>query len=196
MDKKQEKIKNFLRETEKLKQVKRKTYLSNRQDKEDAAQHSWELVLMALTLEEYLPKGASLLKILKILAVHDLVEIDCGDTYAFDSSQKNKKSEKEKHAAKRLFKILPAQKGREFLSLWREYEEGSSIEARVAKVIDRTAPIAQFNASKKIDKEFRASSQECYDYAIGNLEEFPDLKRYFKAIIKEAVRVKGDKVDF
>ncbi|MFW5885092.1 MAG: HD domain-containing protein [Patescibacteria group bacterium] len=196
MDKKQEKIKNFLREAEKLKQIKRKTYLSNRQDREDVAQHSWELMLMVLTLEEYLPAGADLLKVLKILAVHDLVEIDCGDTYALDSSQKFKKSEKERQAAKRIFSFLPAKKGREFLELWREYEEGSSLEARIAKAIDRIAPVAQFNSSEKIDNEFKASPQECYDYAIGNLEEFPELKRYFKAIIEETARIKGDKVDF
>ncbi|MFO7807459.1 MAG: HD domain-containing protein [Candidatus Moraniibacteriota bacterium] len=196
MNKKQEKIKNFLREAEKLKQVKRKTYLSNKKERESAAEHSWDLILMAMALQEYFPKKVETLKIIKILAVHDLAEIDNGDVFALDKSQKDKKIKQEKEAAERIFNILPKNKKLEFSRLWQEYEEGSSIEARVAKAIDRMAPIAQFNASQAIDKKFKVSTQECYDYAIESIKEFPKLKNYFLGLIRETAKIKKDKVEF
>src|SRR5947207_7803326 len=102
---------DFIRELDRLKSVIRQTSLIDRSRRENTAEHSWHLTAMALTLFEYAPPGADLARVLEMLVVHDIVEIDAGDTFAFDVAGNVDKAERESAAAARLFGLLPADVG-------------------------------------------------------------------------------------
>ncbi len=130
----------FLREIDGMKNVWRQTRLVDDSRRENDAEHTWELVVMALTLEEYAPTGTDLLQVLRLLALHDIVEVDAGDTFAFDASGHRDKQTREAAAAERIFGLLPPDQADYFRSLWDEYEEQTTQEAQFALCIDRLQP--------------------------------------------------------
>lgn len=129
----------FLREIEKLKSVLRanKT-VDGRQ--ENSAEHSWNVALMALILEEHAQSQLDLLRVTKLLLIHDIVEIDAGDTWLYNPNQDSKLAD-EATAANRLFSLLPNEQKREYLGLWKEFENRSTEEAKFAAVIDGIQPL-------------------------------------------------------
>ncbi len=131
---------SFILEIDKLKQIWRQTPLLDNSRKENDAEHSWQLAMMALVLSEYASEKIDILSVTKMLLIHDIVEIDAGDNPAYSNSIDKEVYEKEIKAAKRLFGLLPKEIGEEFFSLWQEFEEQKTINARFAKAIDRLQP--------------------------------------------------------
>jgi putative hydrolase of HD superfamily len=130
----------FLIEADKLKTVLRRTPILDRSRRENSAEHSWHLMLAALVLREHLSVACDLLHALQLLVVHDLVEIDAGDTFAFDRDGQATKAERERVAAERLFGLLPSDQAGEFRALWDEFESHDTAEARFAHALDRIQP--------------------------------------------------------
>lgn len=134
----------FLRETEKLKEVLRRNYILAGKRLENDAEHSWHVALMAvLFFEDAAEPGVDLLRVLKMLLIHDLVEIDAGDTYAFDTAAHADKVEREEQAADRIFGLLPSDLGNELRRLWAEFDAGETPDARFALALDRIQPAIQ-----------------------------------------------------
>ena len=133
----------FLIEADKLKQVLRRTPLADRSRRENSAEHSWHLILAAIVLREYSAAQIDLLRVLEMLAVHDLVEIDAGDTFAYDTQDLVTKAERERSAADRVFALLPADQASRLRSLWEEFEAQETPEACFANAMDRLQPLLQ-----------------------------------------------------
>jgi 5'-deoxynucleotidase YfbR-like HD superfamily hydrolase len=131
----------FIVEIDKLKHIQRQTILLDRSRRENDAEHSWHLALMVMLLAEYSNKPIDCLRVIKMVLVHDLVEIDAGDTYAYDEDAHHDKVEREQAAAERLFGMLPADQGRELRGLWDEFEDQQTADARFAGAVDRMQPL-------------------------------------------------------
>jgi len=131
----------FLREIDRLKAVLRRTALIDRSRRENSAEHSWHLAVMAIVLADHAPEDTDINRVIRMLLVHDIVEVDAGDTYVYDATGSAGKAEREKRAADRLFGLLPEDQGREFRALWEELETGRTAEARFAGALDRLTPV-------------------------------------------------------
>jgi putative hydrolase of HD superfamily len=133
----------FLVEADKLKNILRRTTLTDGSRHENTAEHSWHLALTAMVLEEYAASPVNLAKVLRMLIVHDLVEIDAGDTFAYDAAGNATKEERERRAADRIFSLLPTGLREDLRSLWEEFDEAATPEARFANAVDRIQPFLQ-----------------------------------------------------
>lgn len=134
----------FLLELDKLKTVLRRTVLTDHSRRENTAEHSWHIALAAVLLEEHaVERGIDLLRVVKMLLVHDVVEIDAGDTFCYDVEANRDKLARERRAADRLFGMLPADQGGELRELWEEFEARRTAEARYAAALDRIQPVLQ-----------------------------------------------------
>lgn len=131
----------FCREIDKEKQIGRQTYLADGTRKENDAEHAWHMAVMTLLLSEYANEEIDVLRTVSMLLIHDLVEIDAGDTYAYDEEAKKSQREREMQAADRLFGILPEDQGEQFRALWDEFEAGETKEARFARTMDNFQPV-------------------------------------------------------
>lgn len=132
----------FIVEIDKLKHICRKTKPIGSDRYENDAEHTWHLAMMAVVLAGYANgPELDLLKTLKMLLIHDIVEIDAGDTFVYDEKGYEDKAEREEKAAVRLFGLLPAEQRDEFLALWREFEARETAESRFAAAIDRMQPM-------------------------------------------------------
>ncbi len=132
---------SFLVEVDKLKQVLRRTSLLDGSRRENSAEHSWHLALMALVLAEHSGAVIDLRHVLMMLLVHDIVEVDAGDTFAFDLEGNATKVEREQLAATRIFGLLPEEQGDALRGVWDEFEAGETAEARFAHALDRLAAL-------------------------------------------------------
>lgn len=129
-------------EIDKLKTVLRKTFLIDKSRLENTAEHSWHISLMAVVLLEHANDPTlDLNRIIRMLLLHDLVEIDAGDTFAYDAKGYQDKEEREQAAANRLFGLLPEDSQEEWMTLWREFEDGVTPEAKYAAALDRLHPV-------------------------------------------------------
>jgi putative hydrolase of HD superfamily len=131
----------FIREIDKEKFIGRQTYLSNAERKENDAEHAWHIAVMTLLLSEYANEQIDVLRTISMLLIHDLVEIDAGDTYAYDEEGKKTQAERERRAAERIYGLLPEDQGRKLYDLWLEFEERKSPEAKFARVMDNLQPM-------------------------------------------------------
>ena len=131
----------FLLEADKLKSVIRRTPIADNSRLENSAEHSWHLALAALALEEYAPAGSDPLHAIRLVIVHDLVEIDAGDTFAYDAAANVGKVEREQAAADRIFGLLPPDQSASFRALWEEFETHETPSARYANALDRLQPL-------------------------------------------------------
>ena len=131
----------FIVEIDKLKHVLRQTRLMDKSRRENDAEHSWHLAMMAIVLSEYADPQVDLLRVLKMVLIHDLVEIDAGDTFCYDAIAVQDQSDREQKAADRLFGMLPENLEKELRSLWEEFEAKSSIDAQFATALDRLQPL-------------------------------------------------------
>jgi putative hydrolase of HD superfamily len=127
----------FLLEADRLKTVLRRTPLADASRLENSAEHSWHLALAAMVLAEYAPAGIDLGRVLELVVIHDLVEIDAGDTFAYDPDHMVSKAEREQAAADRIFSLLPSGQAERTRQLWEEFEEYETPEARFANALDR-----------------------------------------------------------
>lgn len=134
---------SFVIELDKLKNVVRQTLLTDRSRRENSAEHSWHLAAAAVVLAEYASAAIDLAKVVRMLLVHDVVEIDAGDTFAFDATANLDKAQREQSAAARIFGLLPAEQATELKALWEEFEAVTTPEAQFANAIDRLQPFLQ-----------------------------------------------------
>lgn len=133
----------FIKEIDKIKYIQRRSKLFNSDRRENDAEHSWHLAMMAIVLAEHSNNSIDLLKVLKMVLIHDIVEIDAGDTFIYDTTKKHANIDEEHIAAKRIFGLLPQEQAEELLALWEEFEEGKTDEAKFAKTMDRFEPLLQ-----------------------------------------------------
>jgi len=131
----------FLVEMDKLKNVVRQTLLVDGARQENSAEHSWHLALLAMVLVEHAKQPVDLFRVIKMILVHDLVEIDAGDTYCYDEEANLSKAEREINAADRIFSLLPDDQALEFRSLWNEFESRQTADAIFAASLDRLQPL-------------------------------------------------------
>lgn len=131
----------FILELDRLKRTLRQTLVLDASRQENSAEHSWHLALMAVLLEEYAAEPVDVTRVVKLVLVHDVVEIDAGDTFCYDAGANLDKEAREQRAAERLFGLLPPEQGAELRSLWDEFETGESAEARYAVALDRLQPL-------------------------------------------------------
>ena len=136
----------FIKEIDKIKYIQRRTKLINSDRHENDAEHSWHLAMMTIVLAEYSNTPIDVLKVLKMVLIHDIVEIDTGDVFLHDTTKNHTNTDEETIAAKRIFGILPTEQAEEFISIWEEFEAGQTNEAKFAKAMDRFEPLLQ-NAS-------------------------------------------------
>ncbi|WP_420387586.1 HD domain-containing protein [Roseivirga sp.] len=134
---------DFVHEIDKLKYIQRMTCLFNSERNENDAEHSWHLCMMALVLAPQSNEKLDMLKVLKMLLIHDVVEIDAGDTFLFDTTKNHTNTEEELKAAQRIFGMLPDDQAKELIAIWEEFESAETAEAKFAKAIDRLAPMMQ-----------------------------------------------------
>jgi putative hydrolase of HD superfamily len=133
----------FIKEIDKLKYILRKTKLINSDRNENDAEHSWHLSVMAIVLAEHSNAPIDILRVVKMLLIHDIVEIDAGDTFIYDAQKSHDNTEEEREAAKRIFGILPGNQAEELLTLWEEFEEQETSDAKFARAMDRLEPLLQ-----------------------------------------------------
>ncbi|HKJ04598.1 MAG TPA: HD domain-containing protein [Geopsychrobacteraceae bacterium] len=133
----------FIESLDQLKQVLRQNLVMDESRRENSAEHSWHIAAMAMVLDEYAPQALDQLRVLKMLLLHDVIEIEAGDTFCFDVEGNRDKQEREQAAADQVFGLLPADLGAEFRALWDEFEAGETAEARFANSLDRFQVLLQ-----------------------------------------------------
>ena len=131
----------FILEADKEKNILRQTHLTNQGRRENDAEHAWHMAMMIYLLREYANEPIDLAKAMMMALIHDVVEIDAGDTYAYDEAALQSQSQRERLAADRIFGILPDDQQQELRALFEEFEQGQSAEARFAKVMDNFQPL-------------------------------------------------------
>lgn len=138
---------DFCREIDKEKEVFRQSYLCDGSRRENDAEHAWHMGIMAMILQEYSNEDVDLLKVIEMLLIHDLVEIDAGDTYAYDTEGLKSQKEREAKAADRIFGMLPEDQRDWMFELFHEFEDGETAEAKYARSLDNVQPVMQNDAS-------------------------------------------------
>ena len=179
---------SFIKEIDKLKYIQRKTKLFNSDRPENDAEHSWHLAMMTIVLAEHSDKPIDVLKVLKMVLIHDIVEIDAGDTFIYDSEKNHTNTDEELVAAKRIFGLLPTEQAEEFIAIWEEFEESMTDEAKFAKSMDRFEPLLQ-NTSNNGGTwaEFNVSYQKVYDKKKAIKHGSTAIWNYAENLINESV---------
>ncbi|MGY5613007.1 HD domain-containing protein [Vibrio brasiliensis] len=132
----------LLMELDQLKSVLRRTRVKSAEGRlENSAEHSWHVALMAILMEEHANQPVDISRVVKMLLLHDVVEIDAGDTFVYDVAASAQQEQKELEAAQRLFGMLPSDQGQSLLELWLEFESATSADAKFAKALDRIIPM-------------------------------------------------------
>lgn len=146
-----EKQLRFLLEIDRLKRVERQNILADASRRENSAEHSWHLAVLALCLAEHAKaEGIDLFKVVRMLLIHGIVEIDAGDAFLHDAAAQAEQAEREAAAAERIFGLLPLDQGEELIGLWREFDEGTSAESVLAQAFDRVQPALLHEATEGV----------------------------------------------
>ncbi len=179
---------SFIKEIDKVKYIQRKTKLFNSDRHENDAEHSWHLAMMTLVLAKHSDKPIDVLKVLKMVLIHDIVEIDAGDTFIYDSEKNHTNTDEELMAAQRIFGLLPTEQAEEFVAIWEEFEAGLTDEAKFAKSMDRLEPLLQ-NTSNNGGTwaEFNVPYQKVYDKKKAIKEGSSVLWNYADNLLNESV---------
>jgi len=140
----------FILEADKLKNVIRRNYLTDDSRRENSAEHTWHTILMAMLMFEYAEnkQDLNLLHIIKMISIHDLVEIEAGDTFIFDEEANKNKFDRENQAAKKIFTKLPYDQGKEYYDVWLEFEKEETADAIFAASVDKIMPVLLNTYSK------------------------------------------------
>jgi putative hydrolase of HD superfamily len=179
---------DFIKEIDKLKYIQRKTKLFNSDRHENDAEHSWHLAMMTIVLAGHADKPIDVLKVVKMVLIHDMVEIDAGDTFIYDNVKDHTNTVEELVAAKRIFGLLPPAQAGEFIDLWEEFEAGFTNEAKFAKSMDRLAPLLQNNSNNGGTwKEFDVPYQKVYEKKKVIKEGSASIWAYAEQLINESV---------
>lgn len=179
----------FIKEIDKIKYIRRRTRLFNSDRNENDAEHSWHLAMMALVLSEYSDAEVDLLKVIKMVLIHDIVEIDAGDTFIYDPNKNHENTEEELKSAQRIFGLLPEKQAAEFIEIWTEFEEGVSEEAKFARAMDRLEPLLQNTSNDGGTwKEFGVRYQQVYDKKKIIQEGSAELWKYAEQLLEDSVK--------
>ena len=177
----------FILEVDRLKSILRRSYLLNETRHENSAEHSWHLAIMALVLSEHANAEVNTLQVLKMLLVHDIVEIDSGDTYIYDAAGNDTKAERENAAARRIFGLLPQDQQTELTQLWQEFEARESPEAKFAAALDRLMPLLHnFHTEGRSWREHGISEGQVLRLNSHMTDGSQTLWEYAEALIKDA----------
>lgn len=179
---------NFIKEIDKLKYIQRKTKLINSNRPENDAEHSWHLAVMAIVLSAHANSTVDILKVVKMVLIHDIVEIDAGDTFIYDTQKDHTNTAEEFEAAKRIFGLLPADQAAHFIAIWEEFEEGKTAEAKFARTMDRLEPLLQ-NASNQGGtwSEYQVPYQKVYEKKKIMKEGSETIWEYAEKVLNESV---------
>lgn len=178
----------FLVEIDKLKTINRKTKIIHDSRLENDAEHSWHLAVMALILQGHANREIDLFKVIKMLLIHDMVEIDAGDTFAYDIKGQADKLEREAKAAARLFGMLPEEQGKEMMDLWLEFEKKETGEAKFAASLDRLQPLIHNHLNQGDTwRKFNITSEQVLNRNKEIAEGSEKLWAYAESIIHKSV---------
>lgn len=174
---------DFIREIDKEKLIERQTYISSGERKENDSEHAWHLAMMTILLSEYSSEQIDVLRTVTMVLLHDIVEIDAGDTYAYDDTAALDKREREQAAADRIFALLPEDQAVKLRGIWEEYEARETPEAKFAHTMDNIQPTMLNDATDgraweehgvhlhqimKRNERTGEGSQVLWDYALNN----------------------------
>ncbi|MFZ0482399.1 MAG: HD domain-containing protein [Desulfobacterales bacterium] len=182
----------FMLEIDKLKHILRRTILTDRSREENSAEHSWHIAIAVFLFSEYAQdQNIDWYRVIKILLVHDLVEIDAGDTYCYDHQSRKDQAQREQKAAERIFKILPLDQSRSFRELWDEFENRETPESKYANALDRFQPFLQNYATKgQIWRENNITRRQVKDRMQPMFDGAPLLWNLIELLIDDAVQKK------
>ena len=185
----------FILEVDKVKEIFRQTYLSDGSRKENDAEHSWHLALMAVLLKEYANEDVDLLKVIPMVLIHDLVEIDAGDTYAYDQAGLATQRERETKAADRIFGLLPSDQAEVYRTLWEEFEAYETAEAKFAHALDNCQPLFLNDASGgKSWREHGVHKSQIYKRNEHTAEGSVEIWEYMKTLVDKHIQL-GNVID-
>ncbi|MCS0324718.1 HD domain-containing protein [Vibrio diabolicus] len=175
-------------ELDKLKSILRRTRVKSAEGRlENSGEHSWHVALMAILMEEHANAPVDICRVMKMLLIHDVVEIDAGDTFVYDTAASQEQAEKEIRAAERLFGMLPSDQEQELLALWHEFEAAQTGDAKYAKALDRLIPmLLNYHNNGQSWKEHGVSREQAL--TINKRIEFGSVTLWDKAkeLIEEA----------
>lgn len=178
----------FVMEIDKLKQIYRQNLLMDGSRRENDVEHSWHIAVMAMILQEYSAEPVDLTKVLKMVLLHDLVEIDAGDTFCYDPEANLDKSQREEAAADRIYGLLPLDQRDEYRALWEEFEDGRTPEAKFAICLDRLQPlIHNYKTNGGTWRMHEVTSQQVKKRMEPVKEASPLLKEYVQWIIEDSI---------
>jgi len=179
----------FIKEIDKVKYIQRKTKLFNSDRNENDAEHSWHLALMAIVLAEHSDEPIDVLKVVKMVLIHDIVEIDAGDVFIYDTLRNHSNTDEERLAANRIFGLLPQKQAAEMIAVWEEFEAGETSEAKFAKSMDRLEPLLQNTSNNGGTwKEFDVNYEKVYEKKSVIKNGSTTLWNYAEGLINESVK--------
>ncbi|MDD2503346.1 MAG: HD domain-containing protein [Clostridia bacterium] len=179
----------FIVEVDKLKHVLRQSVLINDRRRENDAEHSWHLAVMAMLLSEHVKEdNLDLFKVMKMVLIHDIVEIDAGDTFAYDEEGYEDKEEREMKAAQRIFNLLPTDQAIKMKELWLEFEEKATPESRYAASLDRLQPLLlNYHSEGHTWKMPGVTSEKVYERMAVIKESTPQIWDYVVEIVEDSI---------
>ena len=178
----------FFLETDRLKGVLRQTRLAGGERRENSAEHSWHLAVLALVLAEHAPSGVDVSRVLRMVLVHDIVEIDAGDTFVYDPKGQAGKLERERVAADRLFGLLPDDQAGALREAWEEFEARETPEARFAAALDRLAPLLlNFVNAGGTWREHQVPASRVRAVTAQVAEGAPELREFVRSLLEAAL---------
>ena len=182
----------FMLEIDKLKHILRRTILTDRSREENSAEHSWHIAMAVFLFSEYAQdQNIDWYRVVKMLLVHDLVEIDAGDTYCYDHQSRKDQAQREQKAAERIFKILPLDQSISFRELWDEFENRETPESKYANALDRFQPFLQNYATKgQIWQKNNITRRQVKDRMQPLFDGAPLLWNLVELLIDDAVQKK------
>ncbi|MBO5384655.1 MAG: HD domain-containing protein [Ruminococcus sp.] len=177
----------FMLEIDKIKNIYRQTYVLHEDRKENDAEHSWHLAILAFLLAEYANEPIDVMHVMKMVLVHDIVEIDAGDTYCYDAEGSKTKAIREEKAAERIFGLLPDDQKQEFYALWREFEDNITNNAKFANILDRIQPLLLNYTKDGISwKEHDVCKSQVMNRIFVSADASDSLAELMKSVIDDA----------
>lgn len=182
MDERLKKQMEFALEMDKEKGIGRQTYILGALRKENDAEHGWHLALMTMLMAEYSNDLIDVSRTVEMVIVHDVIEIDAGDTYAYDDAGNATKAEREKKAADRIFGLLPADQAKYYMDLWLEFEEASTPESKFANAMDSVQPVMLNDASNGLAwREHEVAASKVRDRAVRKIK--PGSEKLYEMVL-------------
>lgn len=178
----------FIKEIDKLKYIQRKTKIFNSNRHENDAEHSWHLAMMVMVMAEHANAPIDMLKVIKMVLIHDIVEIDSGDVFFYDTTKNHSNTDEELLAANRIFGLLPEEQAQQLIEIWKEFKAGETDDAKFAKSMDRLAPLMQNHSNNGGTwKEFNVPYQKVHNLKNYIQKGSITMWRYAESILNESL---------